>query len=66
MRWLLVFSCIISSLCGSATRCYAQTSEDTILMMYMKEVEITEERKWANDTIRYRYNQMRYYVQTMY
>lgn len=66
MKRIIVFVGLLISLCGSYTKCYAQNqSEDTILMMYMKEVEITEERKWANDTIRYRYNQMRYYVTTI-
>lgn len=31
----------------------------------MKPVEITAAHEWANDTVRYRYNQMKYYVTTI-
>lgn len=63
MKRLIVFMGFLLSLCGNNIRCFAQDdSQDTILMMYMKEVQVTEERQWANDTLRYRYNQMRHYV----
>src|SRR6476620_6237998 len=41
----------------------AQT--DTVLMVRMPELKVTAERDWGNDTIRYRYNQMKYYVTTI-
>lgn len=46
---------------------FAQTSADTntILMVKMEEVKVTRERNWQNDTVRYRYNQMKYYVTTI-
>jgi len=44
---------------------HADIEPDTMLMVHMREVQITKERQWANDTIRYRYNQMRYYVKTI-
>lgn len=40
-------------------------SGDTMYMVKLPEVDITDERKWANDTLRYRYNQMRYYVKSI-
>lgn len=38
---------------------------DTLYTVNLKQVDITAERKWANDTDRYRYNQMKYYVTTI-
>lgn len=38
---------------------------DTMWMVYLREVNVSGERKWTNDTVRYRYNQMKYYVKTI-
>lgn len=38
---------------------------DTQLHVTMKPISIIAKRKWANDTIRYKYNQMKYYVTTV-
>lgn len=38
---------------------------DTQLRYRMREVEIRDKRTWQNDTVRYRYNQMKYYVTTV-
>ena len=38
---------------------------DTIYSVNLEEVNVTDKRKWANDTAWYRYNQMRYYVTTI-
>ncbi len=35
------------------------------LVARMDTVHVVSEREWANDTIRYRYNQMKYYVTTI-
>ena len=35
---------------------------DTIMVIHLDNYDATATRKWANDTARYRYNQMRYYV----
>jgi len=43
---------------------YAQEA-DTALMVRLKEVEVIDARKWTNDTARYRFNQMKYYVTTV-
>lgn len=38
------------------------THNDSVIMVKLAEVDITSERKWENDTARYRYNQMKHYV----
>lgn len=43
----------------------AAVTYDTMYTVKLPEVDITDERKWANDTMRYRYNQMRYYVKSI-
>ena len=43
----------------------AQQKVDTLLMVRLKEVQIKDTRNWGNDTLRYRFNQTRYYVQTI-
>ena len=42
---------------------HAQTTVDTVYNVQLKEVRVTA--KWLNDTDRYRYNQMKYYVTTI-
>jgi Domain of unknown function (DUF4294) len=39
--------------------------KDTTHTIHIPEVDIYGHRHWANDTVRYRYNQMRYYVSTI-
>ncbi|HTM64801.1 MAG TPA: DUF4294 domain-containing protein, partial [Flavipsychrobacter sp.] len=34
-------------------------------MIKLKEVQVTDTRKWQNDTARYHFNQTRYYVETI-
>ncbi len=50
-----------------AIPCRAQTNvqADTMYIVHLKEVNITAERKWANDLDRYHYNQTKYYVTTI-
>jgi hypothetical protein len=50
----VVFSCGLSA-----------QETDTVLMVKLKEVRVTDTRKWENDTVRYHFNQTRYYVQTI-
>jgi hypothetical protein len=38
---------------------------DTFLMVRMSEVEVKDAAIWKNDTARYRFNQLRYYVTTV-
>lgn len=38
---------------------------DTMLMVNLPPVNITGDRHWENDTVRYRYNQTRYYIKTI-
>jgi hypothetical protein len=44
---------------------YAQQKADTFLHVRLNEVQIKDTRHWGNDTLRYRFNQTRYYVQTI-
>ena len=47
---------------------HAQTlgyKTDTSIEVLLKPVEVTATGIWANDTVRYRYNQMRFYVTTI-
>jgi hypothetical protein len=43
----------------------AQQQKDTLLMVRLHEVQIKDTRDWGNDTLRYHFNQTRYYVQTI-
>lgn len=43
---------------------YAQNG-DTTLLVKLPNVNINSQRNWSNDTIRYQYNQMKYYVTTI-
>ncbi|RYD57328.1 MAG: DUF4294 domain-containing protein [Sphingobacteriales bacterium] len=59
---------LISLLIVVAQPSYAQQNAadaDTMYSVQMKEVKVTGERNWQNDTVRYRYNQMKYYVKTI-
>lgn len=38
---------------------------DNVLMVRLENVNVVSSRLWENDTVRYRYNQMRYYVTTI-
>lgn len=60
---------MIVLLCASYGKMEAQatagnfaTHNDSVIVVKLAEVDITSERKWENDTARYRYNQMKHYV----
>jgi hypothetical protein len=38
---------------------------DTLMLVRLENVDVKAQRRWENDTLRYRYNQMRYYVTTI-
>eukprot|EP01012_Entosiphon_sulcatum_P031774 TRINITY_DN40482_c0_g1_i1.p1 TRINITY_DN40482_c0_g1~~TRINITY_DN40482_c0_g1_i1.p1 ORF type:complete len:194 (+),score=25.03 TRINITY_DN40482_c0_g1_i1:47-628(+) len=40
-------------------------STDTVLSVNLPRVTVDAKRNWANDTVQYRYNQMKYYVTTI-
>ena len=44
---------------------FAQNEPDTILMVKLPTVNVSAERKWDNDTVRYQYNQTKYYITTI-
>lgn len=64
MKYLLIFCLLLLT----ARPAFAQengSEPDTILMLRLAEAEVTSTRLWANDTVQYRYNQMKYYVKTI-
>lgn len=61
MKQVIVLFLLI--LC-SFSRSSAQQG-DTIYTAKLPEVNVNSTRNWANDTVRYRYNQMKYYVKTV-
>jgi hypothetical protein len=65
MRKIAILLVLICSVRKPAAAQYAAGVTDTMYMVKLAEVDITDERKWANDTLRYRYNQMRYYVKSI-
>lgn len=64
-----IFALFLLILSTADTRVKAQQQAplvyDTMYTVKLPEVEITDERKWKNDTVRYHYNQMRYYVKSI-
>ncbi|MEZ5016953.1 MAG: DUF4294 domain-containing protein [Flavipsychrobacter sp.] len=44
---------------------YQMHAQDTLWTSRLDTVHIISARTWANDTVRYRYNQMKYYVKTI-
>jgi hypothetical protein len=42
-----------------------ENEKDTVLLVRLNEVEVKDIGKWKNDTLRYQFNQTRYYVQTI-
>jgi hypothetical protein len=47
-----------------AGKCQAEAA-DTIYRVSLHNQDVNSTRKWQNDTVRYRYNQMKYYVTTI-
>ena len=64
MKYLLYISFAIAGL-APGQKTYAQEANDTVLMVMMDRVDVTAGRKWENDTVRYRYNQTKHYVETI-
>lgn len=60
MKWTLLLSLLLLS-----GMLHAQTEVDTIYRINLHNQDVNGTRKWANDTVRYHYNQMRYYVTTI-
>lgn len=58
---MIVFTALLFLVLG---KCRAQNT-DTVLMVKLPNVNVDATRNWSNDTVRYRYNQMKYYVTTI-
>jgi len=63
-KYLRFFLVLMLSL--SASQSVSAQSADTLWMVNLKEVEVKDMRTWTNDTARYRFNQLRFYVQTVW
>lgn len=51
---------------AAATSAQAQEQpKDTLLQVNLKTVNVTAKRVWENDTVRYQYNQTKYYITTI-
>lgn len=65
MRYAVCFGILLISITG-VSKTYAQeATPDTILMVTLPRVDVKADRKWENDTVRYRYNQTKYYITTI-
>jgi hypothetical protein len=62
MKQLLLVCAVLLSMSGKS---YAQQAIDTNVAYLLPNVNVNTTRNWENDTIRYRYNQMKYYVTTI-
>lgn len=67
MRKIFVLIFVLLGLAHARVKAQQQVNytNDTEYLVRLPEVDITDERKWGNDTARYRYNQMRYYVKSI-
>lgn len=61
ITWALAIPAIVVQLTASAQG----SKPDTQLHVTMDTIQVQAQRAWANDTVRYRYNQMKYYVTTV-
>lgn len=60
----LIWGLVVLMLTTTVARAQ-NTVPDTLLMVHLPKVDIKTSRDWANDTVRYRYNQMKYLVTTI-
>lgn len=65
MKTLFTILVILFSVSAIDAQAQDNDTPDTVWHYTMQPVEIRAERAWENDTIRYQYNQMRYYVGTI-
>ena len=63
-QWLATVAMMVCAHAMYAQSGYANNN-DTMLMVRLKQVDVQAGRNWDNDTVRYKYNQMRYYVTTI-
>jgi hypothetical protein len=64
MRWLFVLF-LFSVVGTSSAQTPVASDDEKTLMVRLENVNVVSSRIWDNDTVRYRYNQMRYYVTTI-
>jgi hypothetical protein len=65
-KWIMRQLGLLLILLMFSSAVFAQSDEpDTLWMVEMKPVNVTSTRNWTNDTVRYRYNQTKYYITTI-
>lgn len=65
MRFLYLFLFLLVAFAFRAGAQSASDAQDTLWLVKLPDQQVTSSRHWENDTVRYRYNQMRYYVTTI-
>ncbi len=63
MKALISF--LMLTLAAFPARSQTYAANDTIYRVDLNNHDVAGTRKWDNDTVRYRYNQMKYYVKTI-
>lgn len=62
MKWSLLPLLVVMAAVAPAK---AQNATDTLYRVSLGNHDVNSTRKWENDTVQYRYNQMKYYVMTI-
>lgn len=65
MKGIVSLGALFTILSYSPARAQEANAPDTMLMVKLPTVNVNAGRKWDNDTIRYQYNQTRYYITTI-
>ncbi|WP_276134976.1 DUF4294 domain-containing protein [Polluticoccus soli] len=65
MKGIVSLGALVTILSCSSAQAQDANAPDTLLMVKLPTVNVNAERKWANDTVRYQYNQTRYYITTI-
>jgi hypothetical protein len=65
MKWILCLPVLMMSFVSIPAFAQTNSEQDTLLMVTLPLHKVTGERKWENDTVRYRYNQTKYYITTI-
>ncbi len=65
MKFFLSIITTVSGLAMSHPALSQEHRPDTQLHVTMDTLQVQAQRMWGNDTVRYRYNQMKYYVTTV-
>lgn len=65
MKKIVAVLAIVGSMHHAQAQSNHASNGDTALMIRLQQVDVSTSRNWDNDTVRYKYNQMKYYVTTI-